>query len=138
MLALKRVHDRVVSSSNDNPHVYEPLSSERHPAVAASEAAIESMETYLRTRQLLQPLRALLDALPTTTQTTEEHREALQQELARVIETSNSDSSLYVALAADIHPEVATCEKAIKDMLAHEQKVKEDGCLLYTSPSPRD
>ena len=50
----------------------------------------------------------------------------LQQVLARVIQTSNSDSSLYVAVSADTHPEVATCEKAIEDMLAHEQKTRED------------
>ena len=31
-----------------------------------------------------------------------------------------------MAVAADTHPEVATCEKAIEDMLAHEQKAKED------------
>ena len=126
MLALRQVHERVVSSANDNPQAYEPLSAESHPEVAASEAAIGSMESHFRTRQLLQPLRALLDALPATPQSTKEHREALQQELARVLQTANSDSSLYVAVAADTHPEVATCEKAIEDMLAHEQKVKED------------
>ena len=64
--------------------------------------------------------------VPLLEEATKEHREALQQELARVIQTANSDSSLYVAVAADTHPEVATCEKAIEDMLAHEQKVKED------------
>ena len=64
--------------------------------------------------------------IPPLEEATKEHREALQQELARVIQTANSDSSLYVAVAADTHPEVATCEKAIEDMLAHEQKVKED------------
>ena len=64
--------------------------------------------------------------IPPLEEATKEHREALQQELARVLQTANSDSSLYVAVAADTHPEVATCEKAIEDMLAHEQKVKED------------
>ena len=39
---------------------------------------------------------------------------------------TNSDSSLYAAVSADTHPEVATCEKAIEDMLAREQKAKED------------
>ena len=29
-------------------------------------------------------------------------------------------------MSADTHPEVATCEKAIEDMLAREQKAKED------------
>ena len=43
-----------------------------------------------------------------------------------MLQTANSDSTLYVAVAADTHPEVATCEKAIEDMLAHEQKAKED------------
>ena len=43
-----------------------------------------------------------------------------------MLQTANSDSTLYVAVAADSHPEVATCEKAIKDMLAHEQKRRED------------
>ena len=47
-----------------------------------------------------------------------------------MIKTANSDSSLYVAVAADTHPEVATCEKAIKDMLAREQKVKEEEARL--------
>ena len=63
--------------------------------------------------------------IPPLEEATKEHREALQQELARVLQTANSDSTLYVAVAADTHPEVATCEKAIEDMLAHEQKAKE-------------
>merc|ERR1719460_3330950 len=83
------------------------------------------MESHFRTRQLLQPLRALLDALPATPQSTKEHREALQQELARVIQTA-TESEDYSPINADTYPEVATCEKAIEDMLAHEQKVKED------------
>ena len=62
--------------------------------------------------------------IPPLEEATKEHREALQQELARVLQTANSDSTLYVAVAADTHPEVATCEKAIEDMLAHEQKVQ--------------
>ena len=64
--------------------------------------------------------------IPPLEEATKEHREALQQELARVLQTANSDSTLYVAVAADSHPEVATCEKAIEDMMAHEQKAKED------------
>ena len=64
--------------------------------------------------------------IPPLEEATKEHRETLQQELARVLQTANSDSSLYVAVAADTHPEVATCGKAIKDMLAHEEKAKED------------
>ena len=123
MLALRQVHERVVSSANDNPQAYEPLSAESHPEVAASEAAIGSMEAHIRTRQLLQPLRALLDALPATPQSTKEHREALQQELARVIQTA-TESEDYSPINADTYPEVATCEKAIEDMLAHEQKVQ--------------
>ena len=68
----------------------------------------------------------LHNQIPPLEEATKEHREALQQELARVLQTANSDSTLYVAVAADTHPEVATCEKAIEDMLAHEQKAKED------------
>ena len=123
MLALRQVHERVVSSANDNPQAYEPLSAESNPEVAASEAAIGSMESHFRTRQLLQPLRALLDALPATPQSTKEHREALQQELARVIQISYGSKD-YKPIGSLTHPEVATCEKAIKDMLAQEQKVQ--------------
>ena len=78
----------------------------------------DAIYTYLSTRTHTK--------IPPLEEATKEHRETLQQELARVIKTANSDSTLYVAVAADTHPEVATCEKAIEDMLAHEQKTRED------------
>ena len=64
--------------------------------------------------------------IPPLEEATKEHREALQQELARVLQTANSDSSLNVAVGVNTDPEVATCLKAIEDMLAHEEKAKED------------
>ena len=81
---------------------------------------------HVRTHTRVHTYTYISTKVPPLEEATKQHREALQQELARVIQTSNSDSSLYVAVAADTHPEVATCEKAIKDMLAHEQKAKGD------------
>ena len=52
---------------------------------------------------------------------TKEHREALQQELSRVVSTANG-SNEYATVSADTHPEVAACEKAIEDILQHEKK----------------
>ena len=57
--------------------------------------------------------------VPPVEETTKEHREALQQELARVLRTANTNAD-YATISAD-DPEVAACEKAIKDMLEHEQ-----------------
>ena len=61
--------------------------------------------------------------IPPLEEATKEHREALQQELARVIQTSY-ESKDYKPIGSITHPEVATCEKAIEDMLAQEQKVQ--------------
>ena len=52
-------------------------------------------------------------------ETTKEHREALQQELNRVLRTAKASAD-YATIRAD-DPEVAACEKAIKDMLEYEQ-----------------
>ena len=61
--------------------------------------------------------------VPPLEETTKEHREALQQELDRVLRTAN-ESADYATISKDTDPEVAACEKAIKDMLKHEQDVK--------------
>ena len=42
-----------------------------------------------------------------------------------MIQTANGSED-YTSVSADTHPEVATCEQAIKDMLAHEEKVREE------------
>merc|ERR1719201_2865830 len=97
-----------------------------HEQKVKEDEARRKREIQARTDKLLAELRAAREKIPPLEEATKEHRETLQQELARVIKTANSDSSLYVPVAADTHPEVATCEKAIEDMLAHEQKVKED------------
>ena len=123
--ALQQVHERVLSIANGNAQKYEPLSAATHPEVAASEALIAAMDEQDRTQQLLLPLRALLEGLPATAQSTKEHREALQEELSRVMSTANRSED-YASISADTHPEVATCEKAIKDMLSHEEKARED------------
>ena len=49
----------------------------------------------------------------------------MQKELSRVMSTANGSED-YASISADTHPEVATCEKAIKDMLSHEDKARED------------
>ena len=43
----------------------------------------------------------------------------MQQELARVLRTANTSAD-YATISED-DPEVAACEKAIKEMLEHEQ-----------------
>ena len=48
----------------------------------------------------------------------------MQQALGRALGAAHADSGLYVAVANN--PEVAACGKAIKDMMAHEQKAKKD------------
>ena len=57
--------------------------------------------------------------LPPVKDATKQDREALQQELGRVLRTAN-ESDDYASISADTHDEVAMCEKVIEDMLAHE------------------
>ena len=57
--------------------------------------------------------------VPPVEETTKEHREALQQELDRVLRTAKASAD-YATIRAD-DPEVAACEKAIQDMLEHQQ-----------------
>ena len=60
--------------------------------------------------------------VPPVEETTKEHREALQQELDRVLRTAKASAD-YATIRAD-DPEVAACEKAIKDMLKREQDIQ--------------
>ena len=63
----------------------------------------------------------MLNQAPAPAQATTTDSRALQQTLDRVLATASADTQTYELISADTHPEVAACEKAIKEMLEHEQ-----------------
>ena len=84
---------------------------------------VDSVATYPITswpsRHLL--TRTQTNQAPAPAQATAMDARVLQQTLDRVLATANGDAQAYDQISADTHPEVAACEKAIKDMLEHEQ-----------------
>ena len=58
---------------------------------------------------------------PAPAQATAADTRALRQTLDRVLATASADAETYESISGDTHPEVAACEKAIKDMLEHQQ-----------------
>ena len=63
----------------------------------------------------------MLNQAPSPAQAIATDTRALQQTLDRVLATASADAETYESISADTHPEVAACEKAIKDMLEHQQ-----------------